>query len=85
LAIDIRKARFAGVDFTGKLQQLSAGPFAGRVQFAGSGISGAALLGAQCKVQRVDVAARASNAKVPGAVDFTIGRAIVNAQAILYP
>lgn len=85
LAIDIRKARFAGVDVTGKLQQLPAGPFAGRVQFTGSGISGAALLGAQGKVQRVDVAARASNAKVPGAVDFTIGRAIVNAQAILYP
>ncbi|PMX56155.1 hypothetical protein C1Y13_29600, partial [Pseudomonas sp. FW305-33] len=31
LTVDIRKARFAGVDFTGKLQHLPAGPFAGRV------------------------------------------------------
>lgn len=85
LTVDIRKARFAGVDFTGRVQQLAAGPFAGRVQFAGSGISGAALLGAQGKVQRVDVAARASNAKIPGTTDFTIGRALLNAQAVLYP
>ena len=85
LTVDIRNARFAGVDFKGRVQQLAAGPFGGRVTFAGSGISGAALLAAQGKVQRVDVAARASNAKIPGAVDFTIGRAIVNARAVLYP
>jgi translocation and assembly module TamB len=84
LTADIRNARFAGVDFKGRVQQLAAGPFGGRVTFAGSGISGAALLGAQGKVQRVDVAARATNAKIPGSADFTIGRAIVNAQAVLY-
>ena len=84
LTVDIRNARFAGVDFKGRVQQLVAGPFGGRVTFAGSGVSGAALLGAQGAVQRVDVAARASNAKIPGAVDFTIGRAIVNARAVLY-
>ena len=85
LTVDIRTARFAGVDFKGRVQQLAAGPFGGRVTFAGSGVSGAALLGAQGKVQRVDVAARANNAKIPGAVDFTIGRAIINARAVLYP
>ena len=85
LTIDIRNARFAGVDFKGRVQQLASGPFGGRVTFAGSGISGAALLAAQGKYQRVDVAARASNAKIPGQADFTIGRAIVNARAVLYP
>ena len=85
LTADIHNARFAGVDFKGRVEQLAAGPFGGRITFAGSGISGAALLGAQGKVQRVDVAARASNAKIPGATDFTIGRAIINAQAVLYP
>ncbi len=85
LTVDIRNARFAGVDFKGRVQQSAAGPFGGRVTFAGSGISGAAVLAAQGKAQRVDVAARASNAKIPGATDFTIGRAIVNARAVLYP
>ena len=85
LTVDIRNARFAGVDFKGRVQQLSAGPFGGRVTFAGSGVSGAALLGAQGRAQRVDVAARASNARIPGSVDFTIGRAIVNARAVFYP
>ncbi|WP_010217583.1 translocation/assembly module TamB domain-containing protein [Sphingomonas sp. PAMC 26621] len=85
LTVDIRNARFAGIDFKGRVQQLASGPFGGRVTFAGSGISGAALLGAQGKFQRVDVAARASNAKIPGLVDFTIGRALVNARAILTP
>lgn len=85
LTADIHNARFAGVDFKGRVEQLAAGPFGGRITFAGSGISGAALLGAQGKVQRVDVAARANNAKIPGATDFTIGRAIINAQAVLYP
>ena len=85
LAIDLRSVRFAGVDFRGKLRQLAAGPFAGRVTFAGSGISGAALLGAQGAAQRADLAARATNAKIPGQADFTIGRAIVNARVILYP
>lgn len=85
LTVDIHDARFAGVDFKGRVQQLAAGPFGGRVAFAGSGISGAALLGGGGTVQRVDLAARANNAKIPGVTDFTIGRAIVNAQAVLYP
>ena len=85
LAIDIRTARFAGVGIDGKLSQTAAGPFAGRLRFAGSGVTGTALLGAQGKVQRADIVARAYAAKIPGAVDFTIGRAIVNAQAIFYP
>lgn len=84
LAIDIRRVIFAGVNFSGRVVQTPAGPFAGRVQFAGSGLSGAALLGAQGKYQRADVNARANAAKIPGDVDFVIGRAIVKASVVLY-
>nr|WP_295666279.1 translocation/assembly module TamB domain-containing protein [Sphingomonas sp.] len=84
LAVDIRSAKFAGVNFSGAVKQLPAGPFAGRIQFAGSGITGAANLGAQGKYQRADIAARAYAAKIPGSVDFTIGRAIIAASVVLY-
>ncbi|MFC3581131.1 translocation/assembly module TamB domain-containing protein [Sphingomonas hylomeconis] len=84
LAVDIRTARFAGVNFSGRVQQVPAGPFAGRIQFAGSGITGAANLGAQGKYQRADIAARAYAAKIPGQADFTIGRAIIAANIVLY-
>ena len=83
LTVDLNRVLFAGVNFTGRVAQTAAGPFAGRVNFAGSGLSGAALLAAQGKYQRADVNARAYNAKIPGQVDFTIGRAIVTAGVVL--
>jgi translocation and assembly module TamB len=85
LAVDVRRVTFAGVDFTGQVRQTPAGPFAGQLRFAGSGLSGSLRLGAEGKYQRADVDARASNARIPGAVDFTIGRAIISASAVLYP
>lgn len=84
LAVDIRRVVFAGVNFTGRVVQTAAGPFAGRVRFAGSGLSGAALLGAQGRYQRADVNAQANAATIPGDVDFVIGRALVKASVILY-
>ena len=83
LTVDLNRVLFAGVNFTGRVAQTGAGPFAGRVNFAGSGISGNALLGAQGRYQRADLDARASNATIPGQVDFTIGRAIVRASVVL--
>jgi len=85
LTVDIHSATLAGVRFTGQVKQTPAGPFAGRVQFAGSGITGSALLAAQGKLQRADIDAHAYAAKIPGSVDFTIGRAIVKASVVLYP
>ncbi len=76
---------FAGMALAGALEQTAAGPFAGKLQFAGSGINGTATLGAEGSVQRADIAARAYNATIPGTVDFTIGRAIVTASVLLYP
>ncbi|MBS0477989.1 MAG: translocation/assembly module TamB [Proteobacteria bacterium] len=77
--------QFAGVNLLGNLQQTAAGPFAGRLQFAGSGVNGIATLSAAGNVQRADFDARAYNAKIPGAVDFTIGRALAKGTIILYP
>jgi translocation and assembly module TamB len=85
LTVDVNKLLFAGVDFHGRVQQTAAGPFAGDLAFAGSGLSGDVKLAAEGKVQRADIAAHGYRAKIPGKVDFTIGRAIVNATAILYP
>ena len=73
------------MNFHGRVTQTAAGPFAGTLDFAGSGLSGDVRLAAQGDVQRADIAAHAYHAKIPGQVDFTIGRAIVNATAILYP
>lgn len=84
LAVDVRKVIFAGVDITGKLVQTAAGPFAGQLQFAGSGLTGSAKLAAESKYQRADIDARAHAAKIPGSVDFTIGRAIATASIVLY-
>ncbi|WP_375286879.1 translocation/assembly module TamB domain-containing protein [Sphingomonas sp.] len=83
LTVDLNRVLFAGINFTGRVQQLAAGPFGGQVNFAGSGISGNARLSAQGKYQRADLDARAANATIPGQVDFTIGRALVKANVVL--
>jgi translocation and assembly module TamB len=83
LTIDINKARFAGVDMNGTIQQTAAGPFAGSLNMNGSGINGLVRLAAVGKAQGVDVNATATNAKLPGEADVVIGRAIVTASMVL--
>ena len=83
LTIDITRARFAGVDMNGRLQQTAAGPFAGQLAMNGSGINGAARLSAIGKAQGIAVNATASNARLPGEADVVIGRAIVAADIVL--
>ena len=85
LAIDVRRVVFAGIAATGRLVQTAAGPFAGSLRFAGQGLTGDVRLAAQGRYQRADVSARAFNATVPGNADFTIGRAIISATAVLTP
>lgn len=85
LTADIRSARFAGIDFRGRVAQTPAGPFAGQLQFAGSGVTGTLGLSAAGTNQRADVSARAYNAVIPGQAGLTIGRAIIAGTAILYP
>lgn len=85
LAVDLRRVLFAGVNFAGRVVQTAAGPFAGQVRFAGSGLNGNAALSAQGRYQRAAVDARALSATIPGATDFTIGRALVKADVVMYP
>ncbi|WP_156678315.1 translocation/assembly module TamB domain-containing protein [Sphingomonas profundi] len=85
LAIDIATARFAGVDFRGNLVATPAGPFAGTLTLAGSGLNGTVRLAAAGANQRADVDVRASAARIPGDVPITIGRGVIRATAILYP
>ncbi len=85
LTVDVNRVTFAGINFQGRVAQTAAGPFAGQLSFAGSGLNGNVRLAAQGQYQRADVNARAYSARIPGMVDFTIGRAIVTASAILYP
>lgn len=84
LAVQINAARFAGMDITGAVRQTAAGPFAGQVRFAGSGVNGVADLGAEGRFQAATVSARANNAQIPGQAGLTIGRAIVDARVVLY-
>jgi translocation and assembly module TamB len=85
LAVDIRRARFAGIDFTGRVVQTAAGPFAGQLSLSGSGFSGVVRLGAQGRIQTAQISARANNARIPSEPPIQIGRAIVEARLILYP
>lgn len=85
MTVAVNKLLFAGVDFHGKLAATASGPFAGTLDFSGSGLSGKVTLAAAGKAQRADVAAHAYHARIPAKVDFTIGRALINATAILYP
>ena len=84
LKIDVRNARFAGADFKGELVQTEAGPFDGDLSFAGSGLDGSVDLSAAGKYQQAVVRATANNAKIPGDMELTIGRAIINGTMILY-
>lgn len=83
LTIDVTRARFAGVDMNGRLQQTAAGPFAGQLAMNGSGINGAAHLSAVAQAQGIAVNATATNARLPGEADVVIGRAIVTANMVL--
>lgn len=82
-AIDVRNARFAGMDIKGQLRQTAAGPYAGRLDFAGSGVTGHARLSAQGKYQRADFDASATNALIPGSAKLSIGRMIAHGSVVL--
>ncbi|KQU55967.1 hypothetical protein ASG67_07725 [Sphingomonas sp. Leaf339] len=85
LAVVVRRVVFAGIVANGRIVQTAAGPFAGALAFNGQGLTGNVRLANQAGNQRADVAARAYNARVPGQLDFTIGRALVDASVVMLP
>ena len=85
MTIAINRLTFAGVDFTGRIVQTRAGPFAGTLTLAGQGLSGTVQLGAEGRYQRIDIAARADGARTPGDTPIIVQRGFVNASIVLYP
>jgi translocation and assembly module TamB len=72
LAIDIADASLAGLRARGRIVQTAAGPFSGRIDMVGKGISATALLAAAGAVQRADVVATARDAELALATPVSI-------------
>jgi translocation and assembly module TamB len=85
LAVDVRRAVFAGITFRGRVVQTAAGPFIGQLALEGQGFVGNVRLGAQGRYQTAQVSARANGARFPSNPPIQIGRAIVEARLVLYP
>jgi len=85
LAVDIRRAVFAGITFRGRVVQTAAGPFAGQLDMSGQGLNGIVRLGAQGRYQTAQVSARANGASIPANPPIQIGRALIEARLVLYP
>lgn len=75
---------FAGVGLTGRIRQTSSGPFAGQLAANGSGVNGSVELSSFNGMQRALVDATAHDATLPGPANLAIGRAIIDAEIILY-
>lgn len=84
MAVDIRRAHFAGIDFRGRVVQSRAGPFEGQLSLDGSGFTGTVRLGAEGKVQTAQISARAIDAAIPSTPPIRIARATVEARLVLY-
>ena len=85
MTIQINRLTIAGINFSGRVTQTRAGPFVGTLTMSGQGLDGVAHLGAEGRYQRIEVAATANGAQIPGETPITIQRAILAGTAVLYP
>ena len=83
IVYDIARARFAGVDLAGRVQQTAAGPFAGALTANGSGLNGTIQLANAGGRQRAAVRATANNYSAPGRIPVSVGRALIDATVTL--
>ncbi|MBV8972007.1 MAG: translocation/assembly module TamB domain-containing protein [Sphingomonadaceae bacterium] len=83
LTLDIARASVANIDLRGTVAATPAGPFAGQLVLAGSGLSGTLRLANEGKAQRVDADLRAQAARLPGPTPVTIGSGMIRATAVL--
>ena len=85
LAVDIHQLLVAGIGVHGSIVQTRAGPFAGTLFVAGSGLNGQVALAAAGKNQKADVAVTANGARLPGKMPITIGSGLVRATLVMLP
>jgi len=85
LAVDIHKVLIAGIGVHGSVVQTAAGPFAGTLFVAGSGLNGQVALAAAGKNQKADVNLTANGARLPGKTPITIGSGLVRASLVMLP
>ncbi len=74
VTIDIAAASIAGINGRGSIAQTAAGPFAGHVDFNGQGLNGSAALAAAGAVQRADITATATDARLALDTPVTIDK-----------
>ena len=72
LTLDLEKLSLAGMTGHGTLVQTPAGPFAGRIDIAGRGVTGVVALSAEAAIQRADIAMTAHQARFDLVTPVTI-------------
>nr|MDP8994272.1 hypothetical protein [Pseudomonadota bacterium] len=85
MTIQVNRLTIAGVNFSGRVTRSPAGPFVGTLTISGAGLDGVARLGAEGRYQRIEIAATANGARIPGEVPILVQRALVEATVVLYP
>ncbi|WP_419825278.1 translocation/assembly module TamB domain-containing protein [Sphingomonas sp.] len=87
LAVDVNRLLIAGITVRGSIVQAAAGPFAGMLTIAGSGVNGQVRLAAAGRNQQAFVNLRAAGARLPGpdGQPVTIGSGLVNAVVTMLP
>lgn len=84
LRIDVKPGtQFAGVGLTGQVEQTPAGPFAGTLAAAGSGIDGTVALSSQAGAQRALVRLAANGMTLSGPTALSVQQGYVNADILL--
>ncbi len=85
LAVNINSLLIAGITVHGAIVQTAAGPFAGTLYVAGSGLNGQVALAAAGRNQKADVNLIANSARLPGKPPITIGSGLIRATLVMLP
>lgn len=85
ISFDIASLQVAGITARGLLRPTAAGPLAGTLTIAGTGIDGTLRLAAAGDVQRVDADLQAQQARLPIEQPVTLGSGSLQAAVLLHP
>jgi translocation and assembly module TamB len=83
IGLDIEKASLAGVTAVGTARETAAGPFAGALRVSGEGFNGTARLGPAGRDQRIILALKAREARLPLRPPVTVTRGEANLDVVL--